>query len=56
MGTDQCHCGRPSMTVDEFMAHEWSPTLRDYCLDCATVRCDAYPDGCMAAKPWKEYR
>lgn len=40
-----CHCGR---TIQPRNPDPWEGRLNDYCSYCASVRCDAYPDACLA--------
>lgn len=43
-----CHCGR---TVEPRDPDPWEGRMDGYCYDCATNRCDCYPDECPVKYP-----
>lgn len=43
-----CHCGREIEPRDP---DPWEGRMDDYCYDCATNRCDCYPDECPVKYP-----
>ena len=44
----RCHCGRE---VEPREPDPWEGRMDAYCDDCATARCDCYPDECPVKHP-----